>query len=284
MRALVPDMSTDGLTGGLFGPDDGFLDPYELASVLAKRVRALGGTIRQRCRLIGADKGSAGYRLKTSDDTVDCDGVVIASGAWATRVAKHFGQSLPILPERHEAVTIRLPEPLAYAMPMVMDLVYGGGGTGLNFRHDRPGQLVTEIHKSAVAEAADPDDYNEQMEDAGKEYLAELLVERLPGLTGAGFGHGWAGLYPQSMDRRPLVGPFDGEPHLVAAAGAGGYGIQLCPIIGALTADWLTEGAPVTLPEAAVLRPSAKGTARRLNGRNCPCPIVPGSAIAARIP
>ena len=33
-------------------------------------------------------------------------------------------------------------------MPMVMDLVYGGGGTGLNFRHDRPGQLITEIHKS----------------------------------------------------------------------------------------------------------------------------------------
>jgi glycine/D-amino acid oxidase-like deaminating enzyme len=54
-----------------------------------------------------------------------------------------------------------------------------------------------------------------------------------------------------------LVGPFDGEPHLVAAAGAGGYGIQLSPIIGALAADWLTEGAPITLPEAAALRPDA---------------------------
>jgi sarcosine oxidase subunit beta len=258
MRALVPDMSTDGLTGGLFGPDDGFLDPYELSSMLATRVRELGGTIRQRCQLIGADRRSAGYRLATSHDAIDCDGVVIAAGAWATRVAKLFGQSLPILPERHEAVTIRLPEPLAYVMPMVMDLVYGGGGTGLNFRHDRPGQLVTEIHKSADAAISDPDDYNEQMEDAGQEYLAELLLERLPGLSGAGFGHGWAGLYPQSIDRRPLVGPFDGEPHLVAAAGAGGYGIQLSPIIGALAADWLTEGAPITLPEAAMLRPSAK--------------------------
>ena len=76
----------------------------------------------------------------------------IASGAWAGRVADLFGQPLPVLPERHEAVTIRLPEPLAYVMPMVMDLVYGGGGTGLNFRHDRPGQLVTEIHKSTGAE------------------------------------------------------------------------------------------------------------------------------------
>jgi len=255
MRALVPDMSTEGLTCGLFGPDDGFLDPHQLCSVLAKLVREMGGTIRQRCRVVGADRRGAGYHLKTSAETIDCDGVVIASGAWAGRTAELFGQSLPVVPERHEAVTIRLPEPLAYVMPMVMDLVYGGGGTGLNFRHDRPGQLVTEIHKSTDAGPADPDDYNEQIEDAAKEYLAELLLERLPGLSGAGFGHGWAGLYPDSIDRRPLVGPFDGEPHLIAAAGAGGYGIQLSPIIGALAADWLTQGAPITLPEAATLRP-----------------------------
>ena len=258
MRALVPDMSIDGITGGLFGPDNGFLDPHQLASVLAKMVREMGGTVRQRCRLIGADRKGTGYRLKTSAETIDCDGVVIAAGAWAGRVAELFGQTLPILPERHEAVTIRLPEPLAYVMPMVMDLVYGGGGTGLNFRHDRPGQLVTEIHKSAGTGAADPDNYTEEMEDAGKERLAELLLERLPGLSGAGFGHGWAGLYPESIDRRPLVGPFEGEPRLIAAAGAGGYGIQLSPIIGALAADWLTEGAPITLPEAAALRPDAK--------------------------
>lgn len=257
MRALVPDMSTDGLIGGLFGPDNGFLDPHQLCSVLGAMVRENGGTVRQRCRLIGAERRATGYRLKTPADTIDCDGVVVACGAWAGRVAELFGQRLPVLPERHEAVTIRLPEPLAYLMPMVMDLVYGGGGTGLNFRHDRPGQLVVEVHKSPGAGAADPDDYNEQIDDAGKEHLAELLLERLPGLSGAGFGHGWAGLYPESVDRRLLVGPFDGEPHLIAAAGAGGYGIQLSPIIGALAADWLTEGTPVTLPEAATLRPDA---------------------------
>jgi sarcosine oxidase subunit beta len=120
MHALVPDMSIEGLTGGLFGPNDGFLDPHQLCSVLAKLVREMGGTIRQRCRVVGADKRGAGYRLKTSAKTIDCDGVVIASGAWAGRTAAQFGQSLPVVPERHEAVTIRLPEPLPYIMPMVM--------------------------------------------------------------------------------------------------------------------------------------------------------------------
>ena len=257
MRALVPDMSTDGLAGGLFGRENGFLDPHQLCSVLGAMVREKGGAVRQQCQLIGADRMGAGYRLITSAEPIDCDGVVIAPGAWAARVAELFGQRLPVVPERHEAVTIRLPEPLAYVMPMVMDLVYGGGGTGLNFRHDRPGQLLTEVHKSTGTSVSDADDYNELIDDAGKERLAELLLERLPGLSRAGFGHGWAGLYPESADRRLLVGPFEAEPHLIAAAGAGGYGIQLSPIIGALVADWLTVGAPVTLPEATAFRPDA---------------------------
>ena len=92
MRALAPDMSTDGLTGGLFGPDDGFLDPHQFAGVLAAMVREGGGAVRQSCRLVGADRLGAGYRLQTSAGTIDCDGVVIAAGAWAGRVAELFGQ------------------------------------------------------------------------------------------------------------------------------------------------------------------------------------------------
>ena len=40
MRALVPDMSTDGITGGLFGPDNGFLLPPARASAKSRWHRA----------------------------------------------------------------------------------------------------------------------------------------------------------------------------------------------------------------------------------------------------
>jgi len=256
IRKLVPDISTEGIEGGLFGPDDGFLDPYAFTTLLAEMVRDLGSSVRQGCRLIGAECRGTGYRLCTSSGHMDCDAVVIAAGAWAQRVATLFGHPLPIRPERHEAVTIRVPEPLPYVMPMVMDLVHGGGGTGLNFRHDRPDELIAEIH-SASGASTDPDDYDQQIADLSKEHLAQLLLERLPGLAGAGFGRGWAGLYPESPDGRPFVGPFAGEPHLIAAAGAGGYGIQLAPVIGALVADWLIGGEARTIPGADVFRPNA---------------------------
>ncbi len=101
------------------------------------------------------------------------------------------------------------------------------------------------------------------MNEDGKERLAELLLERLPDLPGPAFARGWAGLYPRSFDGRPYVGPVDpAEPRLVSAAGAGGYGIQLGPVIGQLAADWVLDGAPTSIPEAARLAPTPKRTPR----------------------
>ena len=56
----------------------------QLTTVLAG-VREMGGIVRQRCGLIGVNRRGAGYRLKTSAETIDYDRVVIASGAWAGR-------------------------------------------------------------------------------------------------------------------------------------------------------------------------------------------------------
>ncbi|WFP74960.1 FAD-binding oxidoreductase [Mesorhizobium sp. WSM4906] len=257
LKQLVPHISPDGLEGGLFGPDNGFLDPHEMCDFLARMVRAQGGEIRQYRKLLGAKRRSGGYTLETSGDPIDCDVVVNAGGAWAPQVAELFGQRLHIWPERHEAVVVHLDEPLDYTMPMVMDLV-NGEGSGLNFRHEKRTELIAEIHKVDSAAPEDPDNYNDQCEEQSKIRLAELLLERLPDLPGARLGRGWAGLYPVTADHRPFVGPIDAsEPSLVTAAGAGGYGIQLAPVIGQIAADWVLHGAPVSAPGTESLLPSA---------------------------
>ncbi|MBZ9986686.1 FAD-binding oxidoreductase [Mesorhizobium sp. BH1-1-5] len=265
LRDLVPHINPDGLEGGLFGPDNGFIDPHEMCNLLAGIVRAKGGEIRQYRKLLGVQRRLGGYRLETSGDAtdgkprlIDCDVVVNAGGAWAPQVAALFGQRLHIWPERHEAVVIHLDEPLDYTMPMVMDLV-NGEGSGLNFRHEKPGELIAEIHKVDSIAPEDPDNYNDQCEEQSKVDLAELLLERVPDLPGARLGRGWAGLYPVTADHRPFVGPLDAsEPSLITAAGAGGYGIQLAPVIGQIAADWVLRGAPVSVPGSQSLAPSAE--------------------------
>jgi sarcosine oxidase subunit beta len=255
LRELVPDMRCDDLEGALFGPRDGFVDGHLLCGLLADLLAAEGGTLQTRTRLVEAGRTPAGHRLATSAGTVACDVVVNAAGAWAGRVAELLGGALPILPERHQAVVVGLPQPLPYTMPMVMDYVPGHGGTGLNFRHERPGQLISEIHMTGTSEPADPDDYARGIDDDGLEGIANLLLDRLPSFTEATLGQGWAGLYPVSATGRALCGPVGGDPTVIAAAGAGGYGIQLAPALGALAADWVLDGAPTSLPEARVLSP-----------------------------
>ncbi|MEI9406565.1 FAD-dependent oxidoreductase [Mesorhizobium argentiipisi] len=265
LRDFVPHINPNGLEGGLFGPDNGFLDPHEMCNFLAGIVRAKGGEIRQYRKLLGVQRRPGGYTLETNGTPIDrerrlidCYAVVNAGGAWAPQVAALFGQGLHIWPERHEAVVIHLDEPLGYTMPMVMDLV-NGEGSGLNFRHEKPGELIAEIHKVNSIAPEDPDNYDDQCEEQSKVDLAELLLERVPDLPGARLGRGWAGLYPVTADHRPFVGPIDAsEPTLITAAGAGGYGIQLAPVIGQIAADWVLHGAPVSVHGSQSLAPSAE--------------------------
>ncbi|ESX18032.1 hypothetical protein X765_32450 [Mesorhizobium sp. LSHC440B00] len=264
LQQLVPHISSEGLEGGIFGPDDGFLDPHEMCMVLAEEVKRLGSEVLQYCKLRGLSRTSGGYKLDTSKGHLECDFVVNAAGAWAPRVGEMLSQELHVHPERHEALAIHLDEPLPYTMPMVMDLV-NGQGTGLNFRHEKAGELIAEIHKASSPLPENPDNFNEQCEEASKVMLAEMLLERVPELPGARLGRGWAGLYPVTADHRPLVGPVDPlEPCLLTAAGAGGYGIQLAPVIGTIVADWVLQGSPVLLPEALSLSPTPE--------RNTPLP------------
>jgi glycine/D-amino acid oxidase-like deaminating enzyme len=255
-QKLVPHINTDGLEGGLFGPDDGFLDPHEMCTFLADKVRARGGEVHQFRKLVGVTRRNSQYTLDTNKGPIDCDFVVNAAGAWAPAVAELFEQTMHICPERHEAIPIHLDEPLGYTMPMVMDLV-NGEGTGLNFRHEKRNELIAEIHKASSSLPEDPDNYNDQCDEESKVKLAELLLERVPDLPGARLGRGWAGLYPVTSDHRPFVGVIDpSEPTLITAAGAGGYGIQLAPVIGTITADWVLHGAPVSVPGTKILSPT----------------------------
>jgi sarcosine oxidase subunit beta len=256
LQQLVPHISSEGLAGGIFGPDDGFLDPHEMCTFLAEKVKGLGSRVLQYCELQEATRVADGYRLETSKGPIDCDFVVNAAGAWASKAAGLLGQVLHIHPERHEALAIHLDAPLPYTMPMVMDLV-NGEGTGLNFRHEKPGELIAEIHKVNSPLPEDPDSYNEQCEEGSKIMLAELLLERVPDLPGARLGRGWAGLYPVTADHKPFVGPVDpANPRLITAAGAGGYGIQLSPVIGLIVADWVLRGAPTSVPGSEKLAPT----------------------------
>jgi sarcosine oxidase subunit beta len=255
---LVPDMRVDDILCGLFGPSDGFIDGHLYCGLLGELVTSQGVKVLGRHRLLEADQHSSGrHSLRTDRGDFECDYVVNAAGPWAAEVAEVLGTELPLVPERHQAVIVHLSRELDYLMPSVMDYTPHTGETGLYFRHERAGQLLSGLHSEETVEGTvDPSNYARSADPEFLEGVAERISSRLPPLADSGLAHGWAGVYPLSPDGVPLVGPMASDPTVIAAAGVGGSGIQLSPVVGELVADWIVDGEPRAVSDGHALAPT----------------------------
>ena len=258
LRELVPDMAVDDLLGGLFGPHDGYIDGHRYCAALASAVIDAGGRVLQETEVLGVDAGGGGRRVvRSTRGEFDCDIVVNAAGGWAGRVGDRLGAPIEILPQRHRALIARLPQPLPYLMPSVMDYVPASGGFGVYFRDEGPGRMVAGLHTEEVLhDIVDPDEVGRDTAAEYMELVAERLVNRLPGLDDIRLGDVWAGVYPMRPDGKPVVGPHRDAPWVVSVAGAGGSGLQSSPALGLIAAEWILDGEPTTIPGASILRPT----------------------------
>ena len=258
IQRRVPEMVCDDVLGGLFGPSDGFVDPALTCNLIADQLRQRGVTVAQQTELVGADDApGGGHVLTTTAGELRCDHVVNAAGAWATPVGDLLGAPATVLPQRHQALFVRLPEPLDYVMPSVMDYVPGSGRQGLYFRYDTPTSLVAGLHtEDALHGIVDPDRYRRGGDDlAFLSAVGEQLAERLPAFAEAGLDGVWAGIYPISPDGEPSIGPYRDRPSVHAAFGGGGSGFQSAPGIGRSVAEWIVHGEPRTVPGVVELSP-----------------------------
>jgi sarcosine oxidase subunit beta len=254
---LAPDLRTDDVQCGLFGPSDGFIDGHLYCSLLAELALEHGVRVLQRQRVVSVDIESGRHTVHTERDEFTFEYLVNAAGPWGDQVARLLGYEMPLLPQRHQAVVAHLGRDLGYMMPSVMDYTPHSGETGLYFRHERAGQLIAGLHTEEATEpTVNPDAFARSADEDFLETVARLLSSRLPPLAEAGLAHGWAGVYPISPDGVPQVGPAGDDPTVITAGGVGGSGIQLSPVIGELVADWITVGEPRSVSDGRALLPA----------------------------
>jgi sarcosine oxidase subunit beta len=146
---LVPGTVVDDVVGATFCPRDGYCDPYGIAMGYLTRARELGA--RVRCSSpVTAVHVTAGRvtAVEAGGDTIGCDVMVNAAGAWAGQVGALAGLSIPVQPYRR---TIYMTEPFAGLpddIPFSFDVASGfymrKEGRGLIFGLTNPNEPSSE--------------------------------------------------------------------------------------------------------------------------------------------
>ena len=215
-------------------------------------LRARGGTVRTRARVVALHRDGDGWAVRLADGAVLHAGEIVdAAGAWADVVADAAGvPRIGLTPLRRTIAVARVPDPARLAAPdgRLLPMVCEAADRWY-FKADGTNLLVSPADETPAAPGdARPDELD-----------VALALERVEEVTGLGLRSvvtSWAGLRSFVPDRRPVVGAWPDHPGFWFVAGQGGSGIETAPALSALAAAVITGGTADVPVDPADLAPA----------------------------
>jgi sarcosine oxidase subunit beta len=230
----VPHLNLEGIIGATFYGRDGIADPSGVVGGYVSRARALGTTLLNQVEVTGITVKSgrvAGVQTPLGQVAAGC--VVIAAGPWSGLVGRLAGVELPIVPERQQIIVTApldwLPDDFPFVIDFAQRLYFHPEGKGL-----LTGQSMVDW----------PPTFEQTIDPNWTAVHIANAIARLPMLESAQVLTQWAGLYENTPDALPIIGPIPQVEGLFCIAGFSGHGFMHGPVAGLLLAeDILDEGA-----------------------------------------
>ena len=251
IRTRYPFAETHQLTGALYDPYDGDIDPAQLTQALAKGARDLGATILRFCPATGARRENGEWVIDTPKGEIRCEIVVNAAGYYAREVGKWFGRDVPMMVMSHQYLLFdTIPELAAWSnevghkLPLLRDV-----DSSYYLRQEKHGMNLGPYERNCRAHWASaddpmPEDFSFQLfpDDLDRlEWYVADAMERVPILGTAGLSKIINGPIPYTPDGNPLIGPMPGVPNAFEAC-VFTFGICQGGGAGKVLAEWVTEG------------------------------------------
>lgn len=253
-RERCPALRDDWVVAGAVDPDA--LDIDVAATVGAFRAALIrhGGRLRVDHRVVGLDRTTSGWTVRTNAGRFSAGMIVNAAGAWVDHVATLAGVApLGFRPKRR---TMAVSPFAADADPG--DHFVAHATMNFYFGAER-GDAV--MYSPADETPSAPTDARPEEIDVA------IAIDRINAATTLGLRsvrQSWAGLRTFSPDGDLVIGPDAGDPTFVWCGGQGGYGIETSPAAGIATAALASGRALPELLTAVGLTPAAL-TADRLS-------------------
>jgi glycine oxidase len=176
--------------------------------------------------------------------TISCNRVVIATGAWSAHIGSWLGLNIPVFPARGQILALKQP-----ATPLKHTI----SGNGL--------YLVPKIDNTIyVGATVEQVGFDKSNTAGGVAWLLSSAIQLVPELEHATIADIWSGLRPWSQDSYPILGKAPGWENVILATGHGAGGFELSAITGKTIAELITAGqTPVLIQPFGLERFMGKG-------------------------
>lgn len=252
IRNRYPFLETHDLSGALYDPYDGDIDPAQLTQALAKGARHMGARIERFCPVTAVRREGGEWLLTTPKGEVRCEYVVNAAGYYAAEVGRMFGRRVPMMVMSHQYLLFdtipelaRWSQEVGHKLPLLRDV-----DSSYYLRQEKYGFNLGPYENPCRAHWATPDDpmpedFSFQLFPDDLERLEWHIADamaRVPLLEKAALQKVINGPIPYTPDGNPLIGPMPGVPNAFEAC-VFTFGICQAGGAGKVLAEWLTEGA-----------------------------------------
>ena len=231
VKRLYPELNTEDIELGTWGPDDGSFDPHMIMWAYIKRATEKGVKLYQGEKACGLRfKNGRVTGVKTSSGLIATGIVINAAGPWAGEVGNWANIRIPLTNKlRTIVMTGPLPD-IPPDRPFVEDET-----VEWYFRPETGGVLMGmgNIRAESPVARLDTQMVNE---------IVDYALHRAPVLEKASLLTAWSGVRPLTQDGRPIFGVVQGVEGFLLNVGWGGFGIIQSPVAGQLMAELVHDG------------------------------------------
>jgi len=225
-------LEVKNLKGGIFGPKDGYVDPYDVTMAIANKTRKLGVPIRERTEVLDIRLENGQVRgIETSRGLISSKIIVNAAGAWGGEIAKMAGIDLPVQPYRRQVFITKAFDAIPRPVPMIIDQ-----DTQFYFRGYAPGILM------GMTDLDEPPSFHTHVDRDFLERVTATALEKVPVFEQAEILRGWGGLYAMTPDENPIIGEIPDIKGFFCATGFSGHGFQHGPAVGRILSELILDG------------------------------------------
>jgi 4-methylaminobutanoate oxidase (formaldehyde-forming) len=238
-------ISTEGIVGGFWFPQDGQVNPADVTMAYAKGARMRGAKVLEHTAVtqILVENGKAAG-VMTDKGPIRANTVVICGGMWSRDLAAKIGVTIPLHAAEHFYIVTEPVEGLPRDLPVLFL-----GDEWTYYKEDAGKLLVGFFEPNAKpwGQKGIPEDFSFGTLPEDIDHIApylETATRRVPVLERTGVQLFFNGPESFTPDDRYLLGETPEVPGLFCATGFNSIGILSSGGVGKALADWIRDRRP----------------------------------------